>query len=169
MNASREFRRRTTAMSVAMATYATRSQAAQRVFLRLWSELRAGKSYRVPFRVVVWMVTDWILKGFHSGPATFELAKDHIEARELVEGFGPFVEVHVQASVEECARRDVKGLYEKAFAGEIKGFTGVDDPYEAPSAAEIVLDTEEHDEEASARIVIDRLEELGLLPAGVER
>ncbi|HVR12152.1 MAG TPA: adenylyl-sulfate kinase, partial [Gaiellaceae bacterium] len=49
-------------------------------------------------------------------------------ARTMVEEFGPFVEVFVQASVEECARRDVKGLYAKAFAGEIKGFTGVDDP-----------------------------------------
>ena len=49
------------------------------------------------------------------------------------------------ASVEECARRDVKGLYAKAFAGEIKGFTGVDDPYEAPESPEIVVDTEEHD------------------------
>src|SRR6266508_2408856 len=54
------------------------------------------------------------------------------KARELVEQFGPFVEVYVKASVEECARRDVKGLYEKAFAGEITGFTGVDDPYEEP-------------------------------------
>ena len=56
-------------------------------------------------------------------------------ARELVEEFGPFVEVFVKASVEECARRDVKGLYAKAFAGEIKGFTGVDDPYEEPGDA----------------------------------
>src|ERR671916_1786401 len=58
-------------------------------------------------------------------------------ARELVGEWGAFVEVHVQASVEECARRDVKGLYAKAFAGEITGFTGVDDPYEAPAAAEL--------------------------------
>ena len=57
--------------------------------------------------------------------------------RELVEEFGPFVEVYVAASVEECARRDVKGLYAKAFAGEIKGFTGVDDPYEAPADPDV--------------------------------
>ena len=61
----------------------------------------------------------------------------------MVEEYGPFVEVFVKASVEECARRDVKGLYEKAFAGEIKGFTGVDDPYEEPADAELVVDTEE--------------------------
>jgi adenylylsulfate kinase len=84
-------------------------------------------------------------------------------ARELVEQYGPFVEVHVEASVEECARRDVKGLYEKAFAGEIKGFTGVNDPYEAPSAPEVVVDTERLDPEESARLVLDKLEQLGVL------
>jgi adenylyl-sulfate kinase len=90
------------------------------------------------------------------------------QAREWVEQFGPFVEVHVHASVDECARRDVKGLYAKAFAGEIKGFTGVDDPYEAPSSPELALNTEEHEPEDSARIVIARLEELGIIPAAVE-
>ena len=89
------------------------------------------------------------------------------QARALVEEFGPFVEVFVKASVEECARRDVKGLYEKAFAGEIKGFTGVDDPYEEPSSPELVLDTEELSPEESARLVIAKLEELELVPAGV--
>ena len=88
-------------------------------------------------------------------------------ARALVEEFGPFVEVFVKASVEECARRDVKGLYAKAFAGEIKGFTGVDDPYEVPDDAEILIDTEEHEPEESAQAVIAKLEELGLVPAGV--
>jgi adenylyl-sulfate kinase len=85
------------------------------------------------------------------------------KARELVEEWGAFVEVHVKASVEECARRDVKGLYEKAFAGEIKGFTGVDDPYEAPTSPEIVVDTEEHEPEESAQIIVAKLEELGLV------
>jgi adenylyl-sulfate kinase len=89
------------------------------------------------------------------------------QARELVEQFGPFVEVHVHASVEECARRDVKGLYAKAFAGELKGFTGVDDPYEAPAAPELLLNTEEHEPEDSSRLVVARLEELGVIPAAV--
>ena len=88
-------------------------------------------------------------------------------ARETVEEFGPFVEVYVKASVEECARRDVKGLYEKAFAGEIKGFTGVDDPYEAPSDPELLIDTEAHSPEESAQLVVAKLEELGLVPAAV--
>ena len=88
-------------------------------------------------------------------------------ARELVEEHGPFVEIHVKTSVEECARRDVNGLYAKAFAGEIKGFTGVDDPYEAPSSAEIVVDTEGIEPQESAAFVISKLEELGLVPAEV--
>ncbi len=83
--------------------------------------------------------------------------------RALIEEFGPYVEVYVAASVEECARRDVKGLYAKAFAGEIKGFTGVDDPYEAPSDAEIVLDTEQLSPEQAAQTVIAKLKELGLI------
>jgi adenylylsulfate kinase len=85
------------------------------------------------------------------------------KARGLVEEFGSFVEVYVEASVDECARRDVKGLYAKAFAGEIKEFTGVSDPYEAPANPELVLHTEEHDPEESARIVLAKLAELGLV------
>ena len=94
-------------------------------------------------------------------------AETRAKARADVEKFGPFVEVFVKASVDECARRDVKGLYAKAFAGEIKGFTGVDDPYEEPAAPEIVLDTEEHTPEESARIILGRLEELGLVASEV--
>src|SRR5215217_6863952 len=54
-------------------------EAAQRVFLRLWGELSAGRTYRVPFRVVVWMVTEWTLKGFHSGPRDLEVP-DELDA-----------------------------------------------------------------------------------------
>ena len=89
------------------------------------------------------------------------------KARELVQQFGPFVEVYVATSLDECARRDVNGLYAKAFAGEIKGFTGVDDPYEAPESPEIVVDTEEHEPEESARLIVTRLEELGLVGSEV--
>src|SRR5262249_39215457 len=88
-------------------------------------------------------------------------------AREMVEEFGPFVEVYVAASVEECERRDVKGLYAKARAGEIKEFTGVSDPYEEPVVPELVIDTEEHEPEDSARLVLAKLEELGVLPTEV--
>jgi adenylyl-sulfate kinase len=88
-------------------------------------------------------------------------------ARAMVEEFGPFVEVYVSASVDECARRDVNGLYAKAFAGEIKGFTGVDDPYEEPASPEIVVDTEATEPEEAAAQVVARLEELGLIGAEV--
>jgi adenylylsulfate kinase len=88
-------------------------------------------------------------------------------AREMIEEVGTFVEVYVKASVEECARRDVKGLYEKAFKGEIKEFTGVSDPYEEPSDPEIVLDTEAHSPEESAGLVVAELEKLGLVPVEV--
>jgi adenylyl-sulfate kinase len=88
-------------------------------------------------------------------------------AREMIEEVGTFVEVYVKASVDECARRDVKGLYEKAFKGEIKEFTGVSDPYEEPTDPEIVLDTETHSAEVSAEFVVAELERLGLLPVEV--
>ena len=92
-------------------------------------------------------------------------AETRAKARELVEEYGRFIEVFIATSVEECARRDVKGLYEKAFAGEIKGFTGVDDPYEAPEDPELVVQTEKHSPEESAAIIVAKLEELGLVPA----
>jgi adenylylsulfate kinase len=85
------------------------------------------------------------------------------KARSMVEEFGPFIEVYVEASVETCAARDVKGLYEKAFAGEIKEFTGVSDPYEPPATPELVVNTEAASAEESAQRVLDKLEELGLL------
>ena len=95
------------------------------------------------------------------------LFRSRQKARELVEEWGTFVEVHVATSVEECARRDVKGLYEKAFKGEIKGFTGVDDPYEEPSNPDVRIDTEEHEPEESAQLILQHLEERGLIHAGV--
>ena len=85
------------------------------------------------------------------------------KARDMIEEFGPFVEVHVDASVETCAERDVKGLYAKAFAGEIKEFTGVSDPYEAPTSPELRVDTETHTPEESAQLILGKLAELGLV------
>ena len=88
--------------------------------------------------------------------------------REMVDDVGRFVEVYVATSLEECARRDVKGLYAKAFSGEIKEFTGVSDPYEAPDHAEIVVETEGRTPEESAAYVIERLEEIGVLNPAIE-
>jgi len=84
------------------------------------------------------------------------------EAREMMGD--RFVEVYIEASVDACAERDVKGLYEKAFAGEIKEFTGVSDPYEEPLNPELTLKTEEEEPEESAAKLIAYLEEKGLLP-----
>jgi adenylyl-sulfate kinase len=85
------------------------------------------------------------------------------EARELMGE--RFIEVFVKASVEVCAERDVKGLYEKAFKGEIKEFTGVSDPYEEPLDPELVLETETQSPEESAQRVLSLLEERQLIPA----
>ena len=85
------------------------------------------------------------------------------EARETMGD--RFIEVFVKASVEVCAERDVKGLYEKAFKGEIKEFTGVSDPYEPPLNAELTLDTEHDSPEDSARKILSLLEERQLIPA----
>jgi adenylyl-sulfate kinase len=85
------------------------------------------------------------------------------EARETMGD--RFIEVFVKASVEVCAERDVKGLYEKAFKGEIKEFTGVSDPYEAPLNPEVTLDTEHESPEESAHKLLALLEERQLIPA----
>src|SRR3954471_18012979 len=76
-----------------------------------------------------------------------------------------FIEVFVKAAVEVCAERDVKGLYEKAFKGEIKEFTGVSDPYEPPLDAELTLDTEHDSAEEDAAKILALLEEHQLIPA----
>ena len=68
---------------------------------------------------------------------------------------GEFIEVFVDAPIEVCEQRDPKGLYKKARAGEIKGFTGIDDPYESPQSAELVLDTSDLTPEVCAQQVID--------------
>jgi adenylyl-sulfate kinase len=85
------------------------------------------------------------------------------EARDTVRGqIGAFVEVYVHATVEEiAAHRDPKGLYRKALAGEITGFTGVDDPYEAPETPELVVDTLVETPEQSLQKVMDTLQRLG--------
>ena len=85
------------------------------------------------------------------------------EAREMMDG--RFIEAYVKVSLEEAERRDVKGLYKKARAGEIKEFTGVSDPYEAPEDPELVLDTENQTPEESAQQIIAYLEERDLIPA----
>lgn len=88
----------------------------------------------------------------------FREARD--EARSRIESF---VEIYCKASVETCAERDSKGLYEKAMNGEIKQFTGVSDPYEEPLSPELVLDTEAETPLESAARLIRYLEDRGLI------
>jgi adenylylsulfate kinase len=70
-----------------------------------------------------------------------------------------FVEVYVRASVEECARRDVKGLYERARTGQIQGFTGVSDPYEEPASPELTIETEQETPAESAARLVELVEQ----------
>jgi adenylylsulfate kinase len=93
-----------------------------------------------------------------SAISPYKEARDQVR-RRIVD----FVEVFVDAPLEVCAERDVKGLYKKAFAGEIEGFTGVSDPYEPPVAPDLVLKTAEETPEESARKVIEKLEFYGYL------
>ena len=85
--------------------------------------------------------------------------------REMIEAYGAFVEVHVATSLEECERRDRKGLYALAREGKIKEFTGISDPYEAPTHAELVVDTEGMDVDFCAQQVLLKLESMGLIAA----
>ena len=85
--------------------------------------------------------------------------------REMVETYGAFIEVHVATSVEECEKRDRKGLYKLAREGKIKEFTGISDPYEIPSKAELVLQTEGLEVDHCAHQVILKLESMSLIKA----
>ena len=93
-----------------------------------------------------------------SAISPYKEARDQVR-RRIVD----FVEVFVDAPLEVCAERDVKGLYKKAFAGEIEQFTGVSDPYEPPNAPDLVLKTDEEPPQESARKVIEKLEFFGYL------
>jgi adenylylsulfate kinase len=95
-----------------------------------------------------------------SAISPYEEARRH--ARSLVEPHVPFVEVYVATPLEECARRDPKGLYAAAFAGEIDDFTGVSAPYEEPSSPEVRIDTTGISPAESARVVLEALERMAV-------
>jgi adenylylsulfate kinase len=78
---------------------------------------------------------------------------------------GEFVEVYIQVSLAEAEKRDPKGLYKKARAGQLKGFTGIDDPYEAPEKPEILIETEKSKPEQAAATILEYLEKHGYLHA----
>src|SRR5438093_2867969 len=78
---------------------------------------------------------------------------------------GEFIEVYIKVSLDAAEKRDPKGLYKKARAGQLKGFTGIDDPYEAPEKPEVVIDTETMKPEVAAERLLRHLEECGYLAA----
>ncbi len=83
-------------------------------------------------------------------------------AGEIINSPGQFAEVYVRCSLQECERRDVKGMYAKARRGEIKGFTGIDDPYEEPESPDLLVDTEHESIKASAEKIKAYLVSKGL-------
>lgn len=89
-------------------------------------------------------------------------AKDRNFCRELA-GEGRFLEIYAKASLETCEKRDPKGMYKKARAGEIKEFTGINAPYEEPENPELITDTDKETVEESAEKVLKKLEELGFI------
>lgn len=91
-------------------------------------------------------------------------AQSRDTARAIAEKLGVgFIEVYVKADLETLVKRDAKGLYEKALAGEIKNFTGVNDPYEPPKNPELTIDTTQLEEEKSADLIISYLKEQGYI------
>jgi adenylyl-sulfate kinase len=91
------------------------------------------------------------------------------EVRNAVQNDGAeFIEVYIRCPIEILAERDVKGLYKKALAGEITGFTGISDPYEEPLAPEIVVESDRETVEASAAKIIDELERRGVVQVRAE-
>ena len=103
----------------------------------------------------------------HGGIAICSLIAPYRDARRavrsMVEHYGEFIEIFVDTSLDECARRDTKGLYAKAKEGRIKNFTGVDDPYESPEAPELIAKTEENTPETLVDAIIDYLNSRGLI------
>ena len=93
--------------------------------------------------------------------APFEAARKH--ARETVEKYGSFFLVHVATSLEHAEKTDRRGIYKKARNGDIKGFTGVDDPYEAPEKADLVVDVEKTNVRTIVHQIVLLLEAEGLL------
>jgi adenylylsulfate kinase len=89
---------------------------------------------------------------------------DRDKVRALhVEGKLPFIEVHVNTPIETCEQRDPKGLYKKARAGQLKGFTGIDDPYEAPLQPELTIDATSTSPQQAAVLLMEYLEKQGIL------
>lgn len=94
-------------------------------------------------------------------------AADRDLARSIMPA-GQFIEVYVDASLDECRRRDPKGLYAKADRGEIKDFTGIDSPYEVPASPDVHIDSDNHSVAEAINQILAYLDEQGVLHAGYE-
>ncbi len=90
-------------------------------------------------------------------------ASTRSKVRKLIDQVGTFVEVHVATPIEVCEQRDRKGLYAMARAGKIKGFTGIDDPYEEPEQPELRIDTSQYDMTEAIEVVMAKLGEIGVI------
>ncbi|MFX1413264.1 MAG: adenylyl-sulfate kinase [Promethearchaeota archaeon] len=77
---------------------------------------------------------------------------------------GDYILVYVKCSLEVCEQRDVKGMFAKARAGQIKDFTGIDHPFEVPNHADIIVETDKQTVEESKKIILDELNKMGYLP-----
>ena len=93
--------------------------------------------------------------------APYSATRQHV--RELIEPLGGFLEIHVATSLEECERRDRKGLYKLAREGKLKEFTGISDPYETPENPELVIQTEELSPDLAAHRIVLALESMGYI------
>jgi len=103
----------------------------------------------------------------HGVPSAVSLVSPYKEnrdsAREIINSGDQFAECYVKCSVKKCEQRDVKGMYAKAKRGEIKGFTGIDDPYEAPQNPDLLIDTEHESLTDSAKKVKEFLKKRNLI------
>lgn len=103
----------------------------------------------------------------HNVPVAVSLVSPYIKnrenARKVIDSGDKFAEVFVKCSLAKCEERDVKGMYKKARAGEIKGFTGIDDPYEAPPNPDLLVDAEHETLEESAQKIKEYLKSKNLL------
>jgi len=103
----------------------------------------------------------------HGVPSAVSLVSPYKEnrdsAKEIINSGDQFAECYVKCSVEKCEQRDVKGMYAKARKGEIKGFTGIDDPYEVPQSPDLLIDTEHESLTDSAKKVKEFLKKRNLI------
>ncbi len=103
----------------------------------------------------------------HGVPSAVSLVSPYKEnrdsAREIINSGDQFAECYVKCSVEKCEQRDVKGMYAKARKGEIKGFTGIDDPYDAPQNPDLLIDTEHEPLTDSTNKIKDFLKKRNLI------